>query len=40
MLAMQPLRAAMFGHQPPPTKDERVQRARTCAKLFLSGCRR
>ncbi len=40
MLAMQPLRATMFGHRPPPTKDERAQRARTCAKLFLRGCRR
>ena len=40
MLAMQPLRATMFGHRPPPTKEERAQRARSCAKLFLSGCRR
>jgi AcrR family transcriptional regulator len=40
MLAMQPLRASMFGHRPPPTREERAQRARTCAKLFLSGCRR
>jgi AcrR family transcriptional regulator len=39
MLAMQPLRATWFGHQPPPTKEERAQRARTCAKLFLRGCR-
>lgn len=40
MLAMQPQRSVMFGHQPPPSKEEREQRARTCAKLFLRGCRR
>lgn len=40
MLAMQPMRAAMFGHQPAPTKEERAQRAATCTRLFLSGCRR
>ena len=40
MLAMQPLRAVMFGHLPPPTQEERAQRSRNCAKLFLSGCRR
>ena len=40
MLAMQPMRAAMFGHQPAPTKEERARRAATCARLFLSGCRR
>jgi AcrR family transcriptional regulator len=39
MLAMQPLRATMFGHRPAPTKEERAGRAATCAKLFLSGCR-
>jgi AcrR family transcriptional regulator len=39
MLALQPLRATMFGHQPPPTKEECAHRAATCAKLFLSGCR-
>jgi AcrR family transcriptional regulator len=39
MLAMQPLRATMFGHQEPPTKEERAHRAAACAKLFLSGCR-
>ena len=39
MLAFQPQRSVMFGHRPAPTKDEREQRARTCAKLFLSGCR-
>jgi AcrR family transcriptional regulator len=40
MLAMQPLRATMFGHRPAPTKEERARRAASCAKLFLSGCRR
>jgi len=40
MLAMQPLRATMFGHRPPPTPEERAQRASTCARLFLRGCRR
>ncbi len=39
MLAMQPLRATMFGHRPAPTKAERAARAAACAKLFLSGCR-
>jgi AcrR family transcriptional regulator len=39
MLALQPLRAAWFGHQPPPTKEDRAERAKTCARLFLSGCR-
>jgi len=40
MLAMQPQRSVMFGHQSPPTKEEREERAKTCAKLFLRGCRR
>jgi AcrR family transcriptional regulator len=40
MLAMQPQRSVMFGHRPAPTKEEREHRARACAKLFLSGCRR
>lgn len=39
MLALQPLRATMFGHQAPLGKQERVRRAAACAKLFLSGCR-
>src|SRR5262249_576609 len=33
MLAMQPLRATMFGHRPPPTKEERAERAAACARL-------
>ena len=40
MLALQPLRAAMFGHRPPPSGKEIEQRAKTCAALFLRGCRR
>jgi AcrR family transcriptional regulator len=39
MLAMQPVRSVMFGHRLPPTPEERSQRAKTCARLFLSGCR-
>jgi AcrR family transcriptional regulator len=39
MLALQPLRAAMFGHRPPPSREEIAQRARACAALFLRGCR-
>jgi AcrR family transcriptional regulator len=40
MLALQPLRAAMFGHRPPPSREEIEQRAKACAALFLRGCRR
>jgi AcrR family transcriptional regulator len=40
MLALQPLRAAMFGHRPPPSRKEIEQRAKACAALFLRGCRR
>ena len=40
MLALQPLRAAMFGHKPPPNRKEIEQRAKACAALFLRGCRR
>jgi AcrR family transcriptional regulator len=40
MLALQPLRAAMFGHRPPPSRKELEQRAKACAALFLKGCRR
>src|SRR5262249_43322440 len=39
MPALQPRRATMFGHRPPPTKEECAERARTCARLFLRGCR-
>ena len=40
MLAMQPQRAVMFGHKPPPTRQEIEHRAGTCAALFLRGCGR
>ena len=40
MLALQPLRAAMFGHRPPPNRSEIEQRAKACGALFLKGCRR
>src|SRR6201999_1235081 len=34
MLALQPLRAAMFGHKPAPTRKEIERRAKACAALF------
>jgi AcrR family transcriptional regulator len=40
MLAMQPLRAVMFGHTAPPSRDDIEQRAKACAALFLQGCGR
>ena len=40
MLVLQPQRAVMFGHAPPPTQDEIARRAKQCAALFLDGCRR
>jgi AcrR family transcriptional regulator len=40
MLAFQPQRAVMFGHKPPPSRQEIEHRARTCAALFLRGCGR
>jgi AcrR family transcriptional regulator len=40
MLALQPLRAVMFGHRPPPRRKELEQRAKACVALFLKGCRR
>jgi AcrR family transcriptional regulator len=40
MLALQPLRAVMFGHRQPPSRKEIEQRAKACAALFLRGCRR
>ena len=40
MLAFQPHRSVMFGHRPALTKEQRDLRAKTCAKLFLRGCRR
>jgi AcrR family transcriptional regulator len=40
MLAFQPQRGVMFGHKPPPSRQEIEHRARSCAALFLRGCRR
>ena len=40
MLALQPLRAAMFGHRPPPSHREIEERAQACAALFLKGSRK
>jgi AcrR family transcriptional regulator len=40
MLAFQPQRAVMFGHEKPPTAAEIEDRAKTCARLFLRDCRR
>jgi len=37
MLAFQPQRAVMFGHKPPPSRQEIEHRARCCAALFLRG---
>lgn len=38
MLAFEPQRAVMFGHQAVPTREELEARARACAALFLQGC--
>ena len=40
MLVLQPMRAVMFGHQPPPSRQEIERRAKECAALFLQGCGR
>jgi AcrR family transcriptional regulator len=40
MLAFQPQRAVMFGHAPPPSREQLEQRAQTVAKIFLRGCGR
>jgi AcrR family transcriptional regulator len=39
MLAFQPQRAVMFGHKQPPSRAEIERRVRSCAALFLRGCR-
>jgi AcrR family transcriptional regulator len=39
MLVFEPQRAVWFGHRAAPTRSAIMQRARACAKLFLSGCR-
>jgi AcrR family transcriptional regulator len=38
MLVFQPMRAVMFGHRPPPGREEIERRASECAVLFLRGC--
>src|SRR5579864_1687304 len=38
MLVFQPQRAVMFGHAPPPTREQLEQRAQSVAALFLRGC--
>ena len=38
MLVFQPQRAVLFGHVPPPTRQELEKRAETVAALFLRGC--
>ncbi|MBR1219027.1 TetR/AcrR family transcriptional regulator [Bradyrhizobium sp. U87765 SZCCT0131] len=38
MLAFAPQRAALFGHQPLPTREATEKRVCTCASLFLHGC--
>ncbi|MGO4712654.1 TetR/AcrR family transcriptional regulator [Bradyrhizobium sp. 2TAF24] len=38
MLAFAPQRAALFGHQPLPSREATEARVRTCAALFLHGC--
>jgi AcrR family transcriptional regulator len=40
LLVFQPMRAVMFGHRPPPSRDEIESRAKICAALFLKGCGR
>jgi AcrR family transcriptional regulator len=40
MLAMQPMRAVMFGRIAPPGRAGIEQRAKACAALFLKGCGR
>jgi len=39
MMIMEPQRAIMLGLRAPPDHAEIVKRARTCARLFLDGCR-
>jgi AcrR family transcriptional regulator len=40
MVASAPQRATIYGGLPLPTREEIERRARTCAKLFLDGCRK
>ncbi len=38
MMVFEPQRAALFGHQPLPSRETIEARARSCAALFLRGC--
>jgi len=40
MMVMEPQRALMLGQRTAPDSSEVVRRARSCARLFLDGCRR
>jgi len=40
MMIMEPQRAVMMGQRAAPDRAEIEQRARTCARLFLNGCKR
>jgi AcrR family transcriptional regulator len=40
MLVFQPQRAVLFGHAPPPTREELEKRAQVVAEVFLRGCAR
>jgi AcrR family transcriptional regulator len=39
MMTMEPQRAAMLGQRPVPDAAEIAARAKTCARIFLDGCR-
>lgn len=39
MMVQEPQRAVMLGQRAAPSDDEIVERARSCARMFLSGCR-
>src|SRR3954468_20091850 len=39
MMIMEPQRAVMLGQRPAPDADEIETRARSCARIFLEGCR-
>jgi AcrR family transcriptional regulator len=40
MLAFQPQRAVLFGHAPPPDREQLERRAEAVVELFLRGCER
>lgn len=39
MMAMEPQRAVTLGQRPVPDSGEIARRAKSCAELFLNGCR-